>query len=658
MNDLKKLLNDLNGILNKNCKENKRDLELAEFEEKILYLRNKDSFNDYRKSEAGNNTGRFNNMSKEEMVKTKKESTEVYETERSISLKDSLQEKCSNTSSSKNRVKSEISNSFGSLNESNDTILEEVIKDSLTKEADITLNDAYNNDEDQSIIQMLKGRVHERFVEQSPLSMTQPIHTAKVSETEACFKKLLAESRNFLNSKAKAPKKCFSLSEKATFRAEEFYIEKLTKGTTKENTTIEAFNYFETQNNKIKGNNKQSLVLQSDKNLLDNSIADYKESLRSQDNNMYSIQEAINKVKTDTLQSPLELPIDSLIKSQASRHNEEDLLPSSRTEDIFDEYTKKDPINQQYEKNYLLQLSLSTYLRYISLKDVLYELQSMSIKKSNRISKQDFISVIISLAGDLTREDTYNQDIETLYDAFIEENTHRLSIEDLAGGLAALCAGRMEDKIGIAFVYTGSKNGKVNYAMVFKFLLSLYKVFLSQPVSSLRNSKIEAEELSRMTVMQCFDEHERDYSQVLTINEFISWFMSEVKTLVPAYECFETSKIDLSPGSNMDSSGFQAESVYSKEEALYSPSIDEELTPCTDPQESQRQWRTFLDNYYQMYGFYPPPPPFPPQHKTITFIPETVRDYENSNKQSMSHTSSIKRKYLSKALFNCSRGYI
>eukprot|EP00826_Nyctotherus_ovalis_P010049 TRINITY_DN12667_c0_g2_i3.p1 TRINITY_DN12667_c0_g2~~TRINITY_DN12667_c0_g2_i3.p1 ORF type:complete len:463 (+),score=112.24 TRINITY_DN12667_c0_g2_i3:243-1631(+) len=459
---------------------------------------------------------------------------------------------------------------------------------------------------------------------------TQPVQFVKESETETGFKKLLVESRNFLNGKMSREKK-LCLSEKATLRVKEFPGNKLKKAETKENTT-----------------DKEDLQSDGGDRLLGIEGAE-NNSLMSNEENVYSLQEAINKVKSDTLQSPLngerDLPPESTIRSQTSIHSSEDALPSARTEDLFEEYTKKDPLSRNSERNYLLHLSASTYLRYISLKDLLYELQNNSIKKSNKIGRQDFVEVVASLAGGVAGD---VNGVTSLYEAFQEESKSRLSLEELAGGLAALCLGSVQDNIRIAFVYTGSKNGRVNFTAVFNFLRSLYKLFLSHPTTSLKNSNTTTQELSKATALQCFDDHSRDYTQTLAIDEFTAWFTSEAKTLAPTCDHAEESKLSASA----------EESAWSERNGV-----------CVDLQESQRQWKEFLDGYYQMYGFYPPPPSLLPHHKTMEFTPEAGagRDYENSSnhKRSMARTSksSIKHTrthYTSKMpqAFNYSRGYI
>lgn len=663
-NELKKLLKALDVILGKDL-ELGGDGEVSKGLELNLVGLVDESF---KKSDAPNKTGRFNNLSKDTdditKAQEKDDTFKSSESDRATALKDLLRDKNSSITSSRwgrSIIKDEISenDSLINLNENSgfNMLLEEIGKDSLRDTNNLTLNDAYSDHsiqhdnsihtpEDAGQSEYYKEVLKEhKNGEQPAMVKTQPVQFVKESETETGFKKLLVESRNFLNGKMLREKK-LCLSEKATLRVKEFPGNKMKKAETKENTSIEPFYEFGRrkagENREIAACDKEDL--QSDERDCPLSVEGAENnSLMSNEENAYSLQEAINKVKSGTLQSPLNfeknLPPESTIRSQASIHSSEDALPSARTEDLFEEYTKKDPFSRSSEKSYLLRLSASTYLRYISLKDLLYDLQSTAIKKSNRISREDFVEVVASLAGGVAGEVA---GVGELYETLQGPSKSRLALEELAGGLAALCLGKMQDNIRIAFVYTGSKNGRVNFATIFNFLQSLYKLFLSHPTTSLKNSNTTTQELSKATTLQCFDDHGRAYTQTLSIAEFTGWFTCEAKTLAPFCEDGEDSRLSARSGRD---------------------------AACADLQESQRLWKEFLDGYYQVYGFYPPPPPLPSHHKTMEFTPEAGagRNYEGSGsrKRSMARTSKSSTKhsrtlYTSKVpqAFDCSRGYI
>ena len=490
------------------------------------------------------------------------------------------------------------------------------------------------------------------------LALTQPISFGKtrnqLSETEANFKELLAESKSFLNAKSKqfssavkpskARKNALNETQKIINRAKLYTGDISSNEYSKTNKTnnnikveIKEFNenYYRTFRDKPSPNFKEEITTLRVPNVtLRNCNVDNKENNVVQDLPKYEEKSKI----IDNIPSIINMSM------KVNEKQYDDLLPSARTVDIFNEYTKKATMNKIDDKNYILAISTTSLLRYISLKDVLYELASTSIKKCNKIGKKDFYEAVMSLAKerrlnfDPDENDLRHSDLDIIYDTIKEETETRLSLEELAGGLSALCSGSMEDKIRIALVYIGSKDGKINFSIAFKFLQSLYKMLLSQPSTSIKNSNIDSKELSHMTILQCFDDYKRNYDKALTIEQFTRWFLSQVKTLMP--QCENTisimdhyggalnqepepepepePEIGLNPSEMSSNFGFQLESVYgncdnsqhefSQPYSYYEAPNNDSSNVCLNLQESQRQWQQFLNHHYTAYGFYPLPP--------------------------------------------------
>lgn len=251
---------------------------------------------------------------------------------------------------------------------------------------------------------------------------------------------------------------------------------------------------------------------------------------------------------------------------------------SNRTESIFKEYTLKEP--QMLKTNYITQLSVVSSLRYINFQDLIHKLKTLADGNNDIITKTDLVESITSMLK------KHNNNEDVLHELLGEE----LLFEEVIGALAVLCKGGMEDNIQIAFLYLGSNNNTITLKILYKFLLSTYKIMLSQVKSSVKNSDISAEELAHLTSIQCFDDHTRMHNSNITTEEFIMWFRSQARTLV-------------------------ADSVQSMSlKEMYSISIhinsaSEELSCSVIKDENiQEQWNKYFKQYYMIHGYYPHPP--------------------------------------------------
>jgi len=220
------------------------------------------------------------------------------------------------------------------------------------------------------------------------------------------------------------------------------------------------------------------------------------------------------------------------IEEQTVDHSKDDSLPSARTEDILKDYLKKDT-KQKKTCSLILKISYMSYLRYIRLKNLLYNLE----KVSDLITVKDFIRVIKSLAEDKGFKGNHYRKEEIISRVFDTINSHKakaLSIRELAGGLSILCSGTMHERIKVALVYIGAKRNLITIDIAFQFLLSLYKVILLESPSLVKNGNITPHELAKITASQCFAYYRK--SDRISIEEFVQWFPSHVKTLVPQCE--------------------------------------------------------------------------------------------------------------------------
>ena len=259
---------------------------------------------------------------------------------------------------------------------------------------------------------------------------------------------------------------------------------------------------------------------------------------------------------------------------------------SNRTEGIFKEYIQITKEPKTFKTNYITYISTITSLRYINFQDLLHKLKTLADNNSNKVTKTDLTESITSMIS--VNEDV----ILNLYEALGEE----LLFEELIGALAVLCKGKMQDKVEVAFLYLGSNNNRITFSLLYKFLLSIYKIMMSQIKSSAKNSDISAEQLAHLTSIQCFDNHKymTTHNSTITAEEFTLWFRSQARRLTP--DCIQS----ISPKRIKE----EMPSI-----SIHINSASEELS-CSIIKDKniQKQWNDFFEQYYMVHGYYPHPP--------------------------------------------------
>lgn len=250
----------------------------------------------------------------------------------------------------------------------------------------------------------------------------------------------------------------------------------------------------------------------------------------------------IDENKNSPIQKQAESPI--FMCSQNDTQNSSDLIATLTTEELFKKYigntktpTKAQNINP---KSTIIEKSYKTKLRYINYKDLLHDLQEIGLENENIIYKQDFINCIENLLSKLRfgKFITKNTDLEELFDVFDnlsnmpEKSKNGTKIEEIIGGLCVICKGNIEEKIELALICMGSKNGQINLEILTTFMRSIFKI--CNWINSTKTANISIFELAEKSALQCFDDNHKHYSDKLTFYEFKTWFNSvPTKTLAP-----------------------------------------------------------------------------------------------------------------------------
>jgi len=356
-----------------------------------------------------------------------------------------------------------------------------------------------------------------------------------------------------------------------------------------------------------------------------------------------------------------------------------ELMSSLTTEELFKNYTKNITMKELNENYTITKRSLITCLRYINFTELMQQLKINS--KNNRITKENFITTISNMIIKINNVNSrlIQQRLKKVFN-LIKGTEEELSLSEIAVGLVILCKGQPKDKISIALNYMECNN-KITYKLIAKFLNEIFRVLLKENIVFVVNVNIVPEEFSKMTAIQCFDDLNKPYDSAITVNEFVDWFSSQVKTLVPKCKKLKTKyeisegkgrfleRSKISPDLIKDSidSDIIKHSIYSDTSSpfkLNSPELDtvfnkahikvsidshypnpkdferglrspmklpESVSSSTqdDLHTMKKQWSHFLDHYYESYGFYPPPPLFQAPEKAC----ESKSKQERNKKQ-------------------------
>jgi len=244
----------------------------------------------------------------------------------------------------------------------------------------------------------------------------------------------------------------------------------------------------------------------------------------------------------------------------------------------------------ELKRKSLPEISGKTCLRYVKLKEILNKLEDIAIQHYNTITKVDFIRTTITFIRfkglSISTPIPY---LSQLYD--IIKGKEKTSVEELAGALSVLCSGSTEERIKTSLLYIGVKNNLITSKIVRTYLLSLYRLLLRS--EALKADNVTAEELARVTALKCFEVNGN--AKTIRIEDFIRWFSSQAKTLIP----------QVSGGNTPRTITDEIKSI----EVTIKPIINTSEISSDTNSEAKEQWQDFLSSYYLTYGFYPPPPP-------------------------------------------------
>ena len=341
--------------------------------------------------------------------------------------------------------------------------------------------------------------------------------------------------------------------------------------------------------------------------------------------------------------------MESPIFNELRRHHKKsikknDVMSSVQINELFNEYVHNKNERKIRDKTTYMELSIRTCLRYLSLKDVLNELEETYVSNNNKMTKNKFVHGIFSLLKiHGFNSNSAIENLEGLYD-IIKGLKQRLTLEELAGCLSVLCSGSSEERIKTALLYIGAKDGKASFVVIRSYLSSLYRLLLQS--EALKADNVTVEELGEATARRCFEDN-NCVGRILS-TDFIRWFSSQTKTLTPQYHASNVSKaeeIEIKVEKIESIEDIISESIEFDnygERQLQSPNseISEDnikLSPksiLSDPKIMEQQWKEFLSNYYQTYGFYPPPPPslWKPPTKKESMINSYITNSRNTHK--------------------------
>jgi len=368
-------------------------------------------------------------------------------------------------------------------------------------------------------------------------------------------------------------------------------------------------------------------------------LKDFVENELIEGNNMhgrkYSKMELLdfnNENRTPLIEIKENKEINSpMFKGRKGKHNESDseFISTLQLENLFHDYLQKDV---KHNEALSTLMSCTSCLRYLNFKSVI---KKLSLRRC--ISKYEFVKSITKLLQTIGFTfDVGNLELGRIYNIINPKNE---SLKELIGALSVLCSGDIKEKIKISFSFISNNNTNVTIDRLVVYLVSAYKVLLEQNGNTARITSIAPEELAVMTAQQCFDDNNKAYTQTLMIEEFVNWFSSHKRTLIPQVHRSNESKVSIDSYS-VNNEGKEAQCNKESQQVIEhcpEPSIYTFRNLGSQPKEAQKQWEQFLTHYYSRYGFYPPLPP--------TFLGMTGND----------NSRILKSAEISQCLFNNKR---
>ncbi|MEI8210316.1 MAG: BREX system P-loop protein BrxC, partial [Methylococcales bacterium] len=186
---------------------------------------------------------------------------------------------------------------------------------------------------------------------------------------------------------------------------------------------------------------------------------------------------------------------ENTIISEKEELEKNDFMSTLQTEELFKKYIHKETTVPKTNKNITIETSFGTFLRYIDIKDVLNELDAIAATGKGEISKEEFTTAIDGIAtietvktGGLSASEKGG--LNTLYDTINDYGKQKLKLEELVGGLCALCMGSLQDKMKSSFAFIKPNETNLSFDKVLIFLESLFKILANSFSNSAKNAQI------------------------------------------------------------------------------------------------------------------------------------------------------------------------
>lgn len=169
-------------------------------------------------------------------------------------------------------------------------------------------------------------------------------------------------------------------------------------------------------------------------------------------------------------------------------------------------------------KQNFINISYKSMLRYIDF----CELVSILLKNGTQIQQMKFINILSDI---IYQKTGIEPKCEEILGGIYEKICENENLEELWGGLAVLCKGKMEMKIRFAFKnIKGCDDIYITLPGLIIFLKSVYKIMEYENCEKNQSEKVEN------TAKECFDDIMKgNYVGKILVAEFMKWFSSNSK---------------------------------------------------------------------------------------------------------------------------------
>ncbi len=276
------------------------------------------------------------------------------------------------------------------------------------------------------------------------------------------------------------------------------------------------------------------------------------------------------RAEDDNARVPQTVPKDEVMETEpcdnAVEEEQDSVLPTDRTERLFEEYTSATAVKREERivKNPFLGLGVGSLLRYISSEKLLSTLEDMykSAPAHCGIHKAEIAVALEKLA--LSPFYPAGETVPLVASTFVSlldmlTPGAELQFEDLLG-LTVFCKDDIADRVRSVFKHLATKGctgERASLGGLRSYLGSLLCILAASIPNPAKQSDISTHELAEQTAAQCFEDCEVQPEGLIETAKFVEWFSAQARCLAPAvHTVLRPSVLELETSQGKPAEGF------------------------------------------------------------------------------------------------------